>query len=60
MINKKIITGIIIILVLLLTGFIVGTVTSNLTQKAAKPASASGTYIQNTTTVEEESDCCTN
>lgn len=59
MINKKGIT-IMIIIIALLAAVVLGIVFSNLTQKPAEPAAASGTYIQNITTEGEQSNCCTN
>lgn len=55
--NKKIILGIVIIIIFTLVGTI-GVIASNLKQKPAKPASESGEYIQNTTTEVEKENCC--
>lgn len=52
---KQIYISIAILLFLVIGGFIA----SKLTHSPAKPASASGTYIQNTTS-EEVSNCCAN
>lgn len=57
--DKKTYKSIYIGIAILLVGTI-GVLTSNLTHKPAKPASASGTYTQNTTLEEEQSNCCAN
>lgn len=59
--DKKIYIGTAILLVLILGGNI-GVIASNLTHNPAKPASATGTgtYIQNSTSEEEQSNCCAN
>jgi flagellar basal body-associated protein FliL len=57
--NNKILIAIVIVLLIAIVT-ITGVIASNFTHKAAEPASASGTYIQNTTTEEEQSNCCGN
>lgn len=57
-IRKRIIITTVISLIAI--GGITGVIALNSSPKAAEPASASGTYIQNLTTEEETSNCCTN